>query len=114
MREEPKDKTRLLHISEAIDNLFEFTQGITFEEYKSNKILRFAVIKNLGIIGKPLIYLRKNLEQIIPILNGMQLSVCVMYWYMGIIKLRMKSYGLPYKQTYDHLKKKIKLYCQEK
>lgn len=37
MREKPKDKTRLLHMLEAIDNLFEFTKEITFEEYKSNK-----------------------------------------------------------------------------
>ena len=37
---------------EAIDNLFEFTQSINFEEYKGNKILRFDIIKNLEIIGE--------------------------------------------------------------
>lgn len=52
MREKPKDKGRLLHILEAIDNLFEFTDGLSFEEYKSDKILRFAVIKNLEIVGE--------------------------------------------------------------
>mgnify|MGYP007056491788 FL=1 len=49
MREKPKDINRLSHIVEAIDNLFEFTQGINFEGYKGNKILRFAIIKNLEI-----------------------------------------------------------------
>ena len=49
MRQKPKDINRLSHIVEAIDNLFEFTQGINFEEYKGNKILRFAIIKNLEI-----------------------------------------------------------------
>ena len=49
MREKPKDINRLSHIVEAIDNLFEFTQGINFEEYKGNKILRFDIIKNLEI-----------------------------------------------------------------
>ena len=49
MREKPKD---INHIIEAIDNLFEFTKGISFDEYKGNKILRFAVIKNLEIIGE--------------------------------------------------------------
>ena len=49
MREKPKDINRLTHIVEAIDKLFEFTQGINFEEYKGNKILRFAIIKNLEI-----------------------------------------------------------------
>lgn len=52
MREKPKDKTRLLHILEAIDNIFEFTKDVSFEEYQSNKILRFAIIKNLEIIGE--------------------------------------------------------------
>ena len=52
MREKHKDITRLSHIIEAIDNLFEFTKGISFDEYKGNKILRFAVIKNLEIIGE--------------------------------------------------------------
>jgi uncharacterized protein with HEPN domain len=37
---------------EAIDNIFEFVNGICFEEYRTNKILRFAVIKNLEIIGE--------------------------------------------------------------
>ena len=32
--------------------MFEFTKGISFDEYKGNKILRFAVIKNLEIIGE--------------------------------------------------------------
>lgn len=43
MREKPKDKGRLLHILEAIDNLFEFTDGLSFEEYKSDKIGRAHV-----------------------------------------------------------------------
>lgn len=52
MREKPKDKTRLLHMLEAIDNIFEFTGHLTFEDYQADKILRFAVIKNLEIIGE--------------------------------------------------------------
>lgn len=63
MREKPKDKTRLLHMLEAIDNIFEFTEGITFEAYKSDKILRFAVIKNLEIIGEAAYLLTKNFRE---------------------------------------------------
>ncbi len=51
MREKPKDNERLLHMLEAIDNIFEFVSGKTFEVYKKDKILRFAIIKNLEIIG---------------------------------------------------------------
>lgn len=42
----------MLHILEAIDNVIEFTCNISFNEYKANKMLRFAVIKNLEIIGE--------------------------------------------------------------
>ncbi|MCS3349068.1 hypothetical protein NXU84_20305 [Parabacteroides distasonis] len=51
MREKPKDDTRLRHMLEAINNVIEFTTDVTFEEYSRNKILRFAVIKNLEIVG---------------------------------------------------------------
>lgn len=52
MREKPRDKERLIHINEAINNIFEFVSGKAFGEYQSDKILKFAVIKNLEIIGE--------------------------------------------------------------
>jgi len=52
MREKLRDNGRLEHIIEAIDNIFEFVGGITFDEYRSNKMMRFAVVKNLEIIGE--------------------------------------------------------------
>ena len=52
MREKPRDNDRLNHMIEAIDNIFEFVEGKSFEIYKNDKILRFAVIKNLEIIGE--------------------------------------------------------------
>lgn len=60
MREKPKDNTRLLHILEAIGNIEEFTTDVSFEQYTSNKILRFAVIKNLEIIGEAAYLLTKE------------------------------------------------------
>lgn len=62
MREKPKDKARLLHILEAIDNLFEFTNELSFNEYKANKVLRFAVIKNLEIVGEAAYLLTKEFK----------------------------------------------------
>ena len=62
MREILKDKMRLLHIIEAIDNIVEFSEGISFEEYQSNKILRFAIIKNLEIIGEATYLLTKKFK----------------------------------------------------
>jgi uncharacterized protein with HEPN domain len=37
---------------EAIDNVLEFTGNVSFEEYKTNTILRFAVIKCVEIVGE--------------------------------------------------------------
>jgi uncharacterized protein with HEPN domain len=56
----------LLHILEAIDTLFEFTDKVSFEEYGTNKILRFAIIKNLEIIGEAAYLLTKEYKDIHP------------------------------------------------
>ncbi|MDR0833762.1 MAG: DUF86 domain-containing protein [Candidatus Symbiothrix sp.] len=62
MREKIRDKGRLEHILEAIENVFEFMAGVSFEEYQSNKMLRFAVVKNLEIIGEASYHLTPNLK----------------------------------------------------
>ncbi len=62
MREKPKDKERLLHMLEAIDNIFEFVAGKTFDSYRKDKILRFAIIKNLEIIGEAAYLLSKDFK----------------------------------------------------
>lgn len=64
MREKPKDNTRLLHMLEAIENIFEFTKELSFEQYKSNKMLRFAVIKNLEIIGEAAYLLTNEFKEL--------------------------------------------------
>jgi len=62
MREKPKDNERLNHIIEAIDNILEFIDGKSFDVYKQDKILRFAVIKNLEIIGEAAYLLTKDFK----------------------------------------------------
>jgi len=62
MREELRDSERLEHIIGAIDNIFEFVEGITFDDYRSNKMLRFAVIKNLEIVGEASYMLSNELK----------------------------------------------------
>lgn len=62
MREKPKDKERLYHMIEAIDNIFEFVEGKSYETFENDKILRFAVIKNLEIIGEAAYLLTKNFK----------------------------------------------------
>ena len=62
MREKPRDKERLLHIIESIDNINEFIEGKSFEIYRNDKILRFAIIKNLEIIGEAAYLLTKDFK----------------------------------------------------
>jgi uncharacterized protein with HEPN domain len=62
MRERPRDNERLRHILEAINNIFEFTQGVSFDDFCNNKILRFAVVKNLEIVGEAAYLLSKEFK----------------------------------------------------
>lgn len=62
MREKPRDKDRLNHIIEAIDNIFEFVEDKSFEVYQQDKMLRFAVIKNLEIVGEAAYLLTKDFK----------------------------------------------------
>lgn len=63
MREKLRDRERLIHMVESIDNIFEFVHGKTFGGYKADKILRFAVIKNLEIIGEAAYLLSQEFRQ---------------------------------------------------
>lgn len=52
MREKIKDKGRLLHILDAIANIHEFLNGRTAEDFLSDKMFYFAIVKNMEIIGE--------------------------------------------------------------
>lgn len=60
MREAIRDKNRLEHIIEAIDNVNEFTQGLTFDELVGNKMLCHAVVHNIQVIGEAAYKLTKE------------------------------------------------------
>lgn len=62
MREKPRDNERLTHMTEAIDNIFEFINGKSFELYRNDKMLRFAVIKNIEIVGEAAYLLSKEFK----------------------------------------------------
>lgn len=66
MREQIRDKERLNHIVESIDNILEFTTNLTFSDFEKNKMLRFAVIKNLEIIGEASNLLTNKLKENYP------------------------------------------------
>ena len=63
MREQIRDKGRLEHILESIDYVFDFTKGVDFEAFQTDVKLRFAIIKNLEIIGEASYMLTKELKE---------------------------------------------------
>ncbi len=64
MREKPRDNERLIHILEAIDNILEFKEGKSFADFENDKLLKFAIIKNLEIIGEAVYMLSKPFKKI--------------------------------------------------
>ncbi|MCB0561790.1 MAG: DUF86 domain-containing protein [Lewinellaceae bacterium] len=63
MRRKPQDKERLEHILEAANNIQEFTEGVSYEEYLQNKVLQYAIVKNFEIIGEAAHHLTKELKE---------------------------------------------------
>lgn len=60
MREKIKDYDRLLHIREAIDNVFEFMSGKTVNDLANDKLLFYGVVKNIEIMGEASYMLTKE------------------------------------------------------
>ena len=56
MREEVRDRGRLEHMLTAIENVEEFTENISLEEFLKSKVLFFAVVKNIEIVGESHLY----------------------------------------------------------
>ena len=52
MREEVRDRGRLEHMLTAIENVEEFTENISLEKFLKSKVLFFAVVKNIEIVGE--------------------------------------------------------------
>lgn len=63
MREIIKDRGRLEHMLAAIANVEEFTQGITLDDFVKSKVLFFAVVKNIEIVGEATYMLTKEFKQ---------------------------------------------------
>ncbi|RLA75359.1 MAG: DUF86 domain-containing protein [Epsilonproteobacteria bacterium] len=46
------DKDFIFDMLSACENILEYTQGFTYEEFKNNKIVVDAVIRNIEILGE--------------------------------------------------------------
>ena len=62
MREVIRDSGRLEHILIAIGNVQKFLEGKTFEDLCQDKILLYAVVKNIEIVGEAANNLTKEMQ----------------------------------------------------
>ena len=63
MREAVRDKGRIEHMLAAIANVEEFTNGVSAEEFVNGKVLFFAVVKNIEIVGEATYMLTKEFRE---------------------------------------------------
>jgi uncharacterized protein with HEPN domain len=73
MREKPRNIERLQHILTAIDDIFEFTESKTFEDFQMNKMLKHAVYRNLTIIGEAANLLTKEYRDAHPAIEWVKI-----------------------------------------
>lgn len=66
MREPVRDKERLEHIIASIDNIFDFTKGKTQQDLDVDKMMFYAVVKNIEVIGEAAFRLTKTFCQLHP------------------------------------------------
>lgn len=62
MRELVRDPGRLEHMLTAIDNVAQFLEGKTLDDMKNDKMLFFAVVKNIEIVGEAANFVSKELQ----------------------------------------------------
>lgn len=63
MREPVRDKGRLLHIVKYASNVEEKTEGIRYEDFASDKLRYFAVMKNIEVVGEAAYMLSKEFKE---------------------------------------------------
>lgn len=52
MREPSRDKGRLEHILQAIERIKRYTLNTSFEDFITNDMMYYAVVKNIEILGE--------------------------------------------------------------
>ncbi len=52
MREKPRDIERMQHMFEAVNDILEFAAGKSFDDFKSNKMMKHAIFRDLAVVGE--------------------------------------------------------------
>ena len=62
MREQSKDKVRLEHIVQAIERIKRYTSEKCFDDFNTDDMMYYAVVKNIEIIGEASNLLTKSFK----------------------------------------------------
>jgi len=73
MREPARDKGRLADILEAAAYLKQFTDGVKYSHFLSDKLRYFAVLKNVEIVGEAAYMLSSEFKELHPDLPWSQM-----------------------------------------
>lgn len=63
MRDNLGDEARIKHILDAITEVQSYTKDIRFEDFTKNSMMKFAVIKQLEIIGEAANHISEKLKE---------------------------------------------------
>jgi uncharacterized protein with HEPN domain len=63
MREKISNEARLRHISDAINDIESFTEGLSISEFKKNSLVKSATVRQLEIIGEASNHLTTELRE---------------------------------------------------
>ena len=63
MRDNLGDEARIKHILDAITEVQSYTKDIKFEDFTKNSMMKFAVIKQLEIIGEAANHISEKLKE---------------------------------------------------
>ena len=66
MREPARDKGRLEDILEAADYINQFTGGVQYPSFLSDKLRYFAILKNVEIVGEAAYMLSSEFKELHP------------------------------------------------
>lgn len=112
MKKSDGDRARLLHILEAIQYIHSFITGKVKSDIYNGPMLRFAIERQLEIIGEAANHLSDNIKSTHPELNGAKLLRSEISWPMNISASTSNSFGTLSFIKYRHWKTPFRKYFQ--
>ena len=100
MREAIKDRGRLEHMLAAIENVEEFTKDINLDDFVKSKVLFFAVVKNIEIVGEATYMLTKEYKQSHQSVPWLVIEKMRHVLVHGYIPFLQKKFGKPCKKIF--------------